>query len=211
LVAAVCQGNEKHTRSMVAGALALTTLHAHLCGTKRTVDLKADLLAAMTEAHSRIFRESSAVATGLRGIGASVTVVAIQGTQLAAAHVGEGAAFLRRDGHVERLTAIHAGVDAAEAREALRAHPDLAEGLQWMVWKVLGVTERPSFDLFVRDIEPGDLVVLATSLPALVAPQVLNEAQGPAEAVSAALRAATPLAETPNIATSVVIRRSGSG
>lgn len=223
LLAAVCQGNEKHTSSMVAGALALAELHAHVCGAKRTLDLQQDLQAAMTEAHARIFRVSrdappsyelrrqanGTKPSSLRGIATSVTVVAIEGNLLVVAHVGAAAAFLVRDARVERLTASHVGVDAAEAREVLREHPDLAEQCQWMVWRVLGSSDQPSFDLFVRAIEPGDLLVLATSRSAQLALQGLIEGRAPAEVpeLAEALRLATP----PELAAStVVIRRSRS-
>ncbi len=41
VVAAVCQGNQKHTNTMVAGVVALSELFEHVCGHKRVIARRA--------------------------------------------------------------------------------------------------------------------------------------------------------------------------
>lgn len=181
LVLAIATGNEKDEGSAYAATAAvvavLEAFHEPLLS---EADLPPVLRRAILDAHDAIVavgREplprSLATAFGprrsLRGIGASLTVVAIRPGRLHGVHVGEGRAFLRRDAKTQKLTLEHTLANTAEFRRRDGDWRDAGELLEAMagsvVVKVLGVTpEAPQPDVFRCELSAGDQVVVGNML-----------------------------------------------
>ncbi|HNN96029.1 MAG TPA: hypothetical protein PKI03_27330 [Pseudomonadota bacterium] len=219
LVGAVCQGNEKHTSTMVAGAIALSEIYQHTLGSGRSSDLGADVRRGFERAHHRI-REINlrdvplrrwtfascftSTVKDLRGIGCSVTALAVEGTAAAVAHIGEGRALRQRAGRLERLTADH--TLGGQPEYLAKGSRELAEFHAEVVLKLLGYTEKADVDYQALMVQPGDLFILAGSLIRTVdVPAVLRQ-QSAADltALCRTLQLRTPLKERPALSATYV-------
>ncbi len=93
----------------------------------------------------------------LRGIGCSTTVLAVLSNRLYGVHLGEGKAFLLRNGQSKKLTVEHtlAHDPAYRAGDHDFPNPEL------IVLKVLGINEgTPDPLVFRADLKAGDRVVV---------------------------------------------------
>ncbi|MFF8834129.1 MerR family transcriptional regulator [Streptomyces sp. NPDC015130] len=147
-----------------------------------------DLLNALEDA---VRRADSAVGAAAPGSGTTLTAGVWTGDRLALAHVGDGRAYLLRDGVLVRLTRDHtvvqARVDAGEldAAEAA-AHPDRALLLRALD----GAGDGPVPDLGLYEGRPGDRWLLCTDGLSAVVPEaeireVLVAGAGPDDTVRA--------------------------
>ncbi|MFD2008001.1 MerR family transcriptional regulator [Streptomyces narbonensis] len=147
-----------------------------------------DLLNALEDA---VRRADTVVGAAAPGSGTTLTAGVWTGDRLALAHVGDGRAYLLRDGVLVCLTRDHtvvqARVDAGEldAAEAA-AHPDRALLLRALD----GADGGPVPDLGLYDGRPGDRWLLCTDGLSAVVPEaeihgVLAAGSGPDDTVRA--------------------------
>ncbi|WP_411109506.1 MerR family transcriptional regulator [Streptomyces sp. c-19] len=133
-------------------------------------DRIGDLLNALEDG---VRRADAAVGAAAPGSGTTLTAGVWTGERLALAHVGDGRAYLLRDGGLVRLTRDHtvvqARVEAGELDPAeATAHPDRA-----LLLKALdGVgTTAPVPDLSLHEGRPGDRWLLCTDGLSAVVPE----------------------------------------
>ena len=104
----------------------------------------------------------SVVVTELRGMGTTLTAVAIERGQLAAAHVGDSRLYLVRNRTITQLTKDHT-VTGDKIRMGLlsearaRHHPDRST-----LTRCLGRELIVGLDRFTRRVQQGDALVLCT-------------------------------------------------
>ncbi|MFB7860706.1 MerR family transcriptional regulator [Streptomyces sp. NPDC056069] len=141
-------------------------------------------------------RGANDAVAGLPESGTTLTAVLLAGTRLALAHVGDSRAYLLRDGALVRLTRDHtvvqALVDAGELDPAeVPDRPDRA-----LLLKALdGGDVPPEPELGVREVRPGDRLLLCTDgLSAVVPAEELRLALASGGAPEATARALAALA-----------------
>ncbi|MFF4172010.1 MerR family transcriptional regulator [Streptomyces sp. NPDC001744] len=130
-----------------------------------------DLLNALEDAVRRADAEVGAAAPGA---GTTLTAGVWTGSRLALAHVGDGRAYLLRDGGLVRLTrdhtAVQARVDAGELTPSEAAdHPDRALLLRAL--DGAGAGSGPVPDLSLHEGRPGDRWLLCTDGLSAVVPE----------------------------------------
>ncbi|MFE5733509.1 MerR family transcriptional regulator [Streptomyces sp. NPDC056528] len=128
-----------------------------------------DLLNALEDA---VRRADAAVGAAAPGSGTTLTAGVWTGSRLALAHVGDGRAYLLRDGDLVRLTrdhtAVQARVDAGELDPAeAAAHPDRALLLRALD----GAGDGPAPDPGLHEGRPGDRWLLCTDGLSAVVPE----------------------------------------
>ncbi|MEU7293988.1 MerR family transcriptional regulator [Streptomyces exfoliatus] len=150
-------------------------------------DRLGDLLNALEDG---VRRADTAVGAAAPGSGTTLTAGVWTGERLALAHVGDGRAYLLRDGELVRLTRDHtvvqARVEAGELDPAeAAAHPDRA-----LLLKALdgGGTSVPVPDLSLHEGRPGDRWLLCTDGLSAVVPEpelkrALAAGSGPGQTV----------------------------
>ncbi|MFJ4336868.1 protein phosphatase 2C domain-containing protein [Streptomyces sp. NPDC088915] len=173
----------------LAAAAALAALAA-VEGAPAPGGRAGDLLNALEEAVHRADVEVGAAAPGA---GTTLTAGVWTGSRLALAHVGDGRAYLLRDGDLVRLTrdhtAVQARVDAGELDPAeAAAHPDRALLLRALD----GAGDGPAPDLSLHEGRPGDRWLLCTDGLSAVVPEAelraaLAAGAGPEDTVRALL------------------------
>lgn len=170
ILLAVMTGNEKDEGcSIASGLVALAFLTELGGGLLSSADVGPALRRAALTAHERVFSANESplapysLATvmgarkNLRGIGCSLTAVVLLPSLLHGIHLGEGHAYVAREGSVKRLTIEHTLARDPQYREQADGFP-FAESV---VLKVLGLTEHlPEVDVFRLELEPGDVVVV---------------------------------------------------
>jgi serine/threonine protein phosphatase PrpC len=175
LVLGVCTGNYKDMASAVAAGACITELTECFASPLRSeADLVPTLRKWVLQSHERIqelsqspvrelaFPRVTSNHDTLRGIGCSVTTVAVLSHRLYGVHLGNGRAFLMRQGQSKKLTIEHtlANEPAFRSGHFEIEHPEL------VVVRVLGVRDRPATpDVFRMDLEAEDRIVLGN--PAL--------------------------------------------
>jgi protein phosphatase len=152
---AVADGMGGHRGGEVASATAVEALRAAVAS-KRSID-------DAVRAANRAVLDKAAQDPDLTGMGTTMTaVVALPGSSLLIAHVGDSRAYLLRDGTLERRTDDHSLVEelVREGRltpEQAESHPQRA-----IVTRALGVDEEVDVDLYTIDVRPDDRVVICS-------------------------------------------------
>jgi protein phosphatase len=151
---AVADGMGGHRAGEVASATAIETLQAAYLG-GRPVDR------AIEEANSAVFARAAGNAE-LRGMGTTLTAIAVDGGTAVLGHVGDSRAYLLRDGAVTRVTDDHSLVEqlVREGRltpEEAQNHPQRA-----IITRALGVDAEVQVDTYRVDLRPGDRLLICS-------------------------------------------------
>jgi hypothetical protein len=193
----VCTGNYKDMASAVAAGTCIVELTECFASPLRSeADLAPTFRKWVLHSHESIqelshtpFRELGfARVTGkrdtLRGIGCSVTAVAVLPHRLYGIHVGDGRAFLIREGQSKKLTIEH----TLAHEPAFRSGHFEIDQPELVVVRVLGVSEHAATpDVFRLDLESDDRIVLGN--PALSHPHTRDLSGQSAQAVAEELLA----------------------
>lgn len=129
---------------------------------------------AMRLANRRV--HLSAQADGHRGMGTTLTCLAILDNRAYLGHVGDSRAYLFRGGDIYQLTKDHSWVE--EQIEQGLLTPAEAQHHEWknLITRALGTRPQVVADLIESDVQPGDVFVLASDgLHGLVQPQEIAE------------------------------------
>ncbi|MFE1546899.1 MerR family transcriptional regulator [Streptomyces sp. NPDC058718] len=154
-----------------AGERAATAALAEIEALLPAPERPGDLLNALEDG---VRRADTAVGAAAPGSGTTLTAGVWTGARLALAHVGDGRAYLLRDGELTRLTRDHtvvqARVEAGELDPAeAAAHPDRALLLRALDGADGGPGPVP--DLTLYEGKPGDRWLLCTDGLSAVVPE----------------------------------------
>jgi protein phosphatase len=143
----------------------------------RVVAVGTMLDKAMRLANRRV--HAAAQSESRRGMGTTLTCAAVLDDKAYLAHVGDSRAYLVRRGTIYQLTKDHSWVE--EQLEKGLLTPAEAESHEWrnLVTRVLGTRPQVVPDLVETDLQPGDVLVLASDgLHGQVKPEeILTELQ----------------------------------
>jgi len=119
------------------------------------------LVSLIREANRRVYeRASSDPATS--GMGTTMTVALVEGTNVTIGHVGDSRAYLVRDGSLEQLTEDHSLVNellksGKLSREEAEVHPQRS-----VITRAVGTDPDVDVDAFVVDASVGDIFLLCS-------------------------------------------------
>jgi PPM family protein phosphatase len=151
---AVADGMGGHRAGEVASATAIDALKAAYLGGQR-------LDQAVGAANAAVFARAAEDAA-LRGMGTTLTAIALHDSTAELGHVGDSRAYLMRDGAVTQVTEDHSLVEqlVREGRltpEEAQNHPQRA-----IITRALGVDADVQVDTYRVDLKPGDRLLICS-------------------------------------------------
>jgi PPM family protein phosphatase len=151
---AVADGMGGHRAGEVASATAIDALKTAFLGGQR-------LDQAVGAANAAVFARAAEDAS-LRGMGTTLTAIALHDSTAEFGHVGDSRAYLMRDGNVTQVTEDHSLVEqlVREGRltpEEAQNHPQRA-----IITRALGVDPNVAVDTYRIDLRPGDRLMICS-------------------------------------------------
>jgi protein phosphatase len=151
---AVADGMGGHRAGEVASATAIDALKTAYLGGQR-------LDQAVGAANAAVFARAAEDAA-LRGMGTTLTAIALHDSTAELGHVGDSRAYLMRDGAVTQVTEDHSLVEqlVREGRltpEEAQHHPQRA-----IITRALGVDADVQVDTYRLDLKPGDRLLICS-------------------------------------------------
>jgi protein phosphatase len=151
---AVADGMGGHRAGEVASATAIDALKTAYLGGQR-------LDQAVGAANAAVFAKAAEDAA-LRGMGTTLTAIALHDSTAELGHVGDSRAYLMRDGAVTQVTEDHSLVEqlVREGRlspEEAQNHPQRA-----IITRALGVDPDVAVDTYRIDLKPGDRLMICS-------------------------------------------------
>ena len=125
------------------------------------VGLESLLEKAMRLANHRVHR-AALQQTGSRGMGTTLTCVAIEKGVAYLGHVGDSRGYLVRGGKIYQLTKDHSWVEEQLERGVLSEEEARTHEWRNLITRALGTRPQVAPDAARVDVVPGDLLLLAT-------------------------------------------------
>lgn len=147
-----------------AGEVASSVAVAALAGLDED-EPTGDLLEVLREALRRIEGQLAGLVEAeprLRGMGTTLTAVLGAGSRLALIHVGDSRAYLLREGKLERITRDHTLVQSLIDAGRLTEHEATTHPQRNVLTRVLDGTHPTEADLSIREVRPGDRILLCS-------------------------------------------------
>lgn len=154
---AVCDGMGGHAAGEVASAIAVKVISE-----KAPATADDTLLGAAVEAANSAIIDGAANGEGKPGMGCTASVVLIEGSHMAVAHVGDSRIYLLHAGSLVRITRDHSYVeelvDAGQiTADEARVHPSRS-----IITRALGSDPDMYADHFSLDVTTGDRVIVCS-------------------------------------------------
>ncbi|SED80421.1 protein phosphatase [Amycolatopsis tolypomycina] len=204
---AVADGIGGQPHGEVASATAVDVLRELEVDLRRldltNVDLVATLAGVVKSIDARLHEVASQEPT-TEGMGTTLTALLFDGTEFAAAHIGDSRGYLLRDGGLRRLTRDHTLVqalveDGRVAAEDAESHPRRS-----LLMKALQTAGSGDPDIWTFKAKPGDRYLLCSDglsgpVPEAKLRDVLDTGAEPAEVIPELIRLANEAGGPDNI------------
>jgi protein phosphatase len=156
----VCDGMGGHNGGTVASRTTVQAIRDSFRASA-TRNLKRLLSIAIDRANVAV-REKGARDITLRNMGTTCVALAVRGSKVQVAHIGDSRAYLFRDGKIERITRDHTYLnDLIEigllSPEKARTHPE-----KNIITRCVGMGDVLNVDFNSREAKPGDLFLLCS-------------------------------------------------
>jgi protein phosphatase len=158
----VCDGMGGSNAGEVASRLAVDTV-LRVFEEQHGSDPLAALSEAVQAANQQVW-EHSRTRVDLHGMGTTCTAVAVRGTEVHVAHVGDSRAYLVRDGRARQLTSDHSLVAQLVASGQLSKEHARTDARRNVVTRSVGAAPTVEVEAIQLDerIRPGDTLVVCT-------------------------------------------------
>lgn len=155
----VADGMGGHNAGDVASQMAVRLLQEHYLAHHKG-DVPSRLVKTLEEVNKQVYAEASR--PDRRGMGTTVTALAVDGPNALIVNVGDSRIYLLRGGSLSQLTRDHSWV-AEQQRRGLLSE-DEARNHRWrsVISNALGSTADLKLDLSGLKLEPGDLFLLCS-------------------------------------------------
>ncbi|MBN1336300.1 MAG: Stp1/IreP family PP2C-type Ser/Thr phosphatase [Deltaproteobacteria bacterium] len=181
----VCDGMGGHVGGEMASCIAVNTVEEVLASMEAlplgsnaedTAEATREKLRyAIRLAGKRIYDKAN-VEPEFKGMGTTVLVLLVQGSQAYVGHVGDSRAYLIRSDTIEQLTEDHSLVNEKVRAGLLTTEEARRHKLRNIITRSLGYQEEVDVDIQVRPVRQDDLFLLCTDgLSNLVDPAEMGE------------------------------------
>ncbi len=133
----------------------------------------AQILCAVKTANRRIY-EKARSDPDYEGMGTTLVAAVSDGSRVTVANVGDSRCYLIRDGNIQQLTKDHSVVEDMVDRGEIERADAWKHPRRNYITRALGAEDQVECDLFYRDLEMGDVLLLCSDgLSGVVNPQEL--------------------------------------
>ncbi len=159
----VADGMGGQVAGELASSMAVATLREKLAriGEDAEPAAAAILSRAIIAANDEIFRRTLAE-EDKRGMGTTVTALALSGSRYALGHVGDSRAYVIRDDEIYRITKDHSWVQEQVDSGYLTAEQARTHRYASVITRCVGASPEIEPDVYSGSIRPGDVFLLAT-------------------------------------------------
>ena len=156
---AVADGMGGHNAGEVASALAVKVFAEHM----RTVGeiTAADMQKAVEHANAEVFHEAGKCAA-TSGMGTTFTGLAVEGSTVHIAHVGDSRAYLLRRGTIMQVTTDHTLVEEMVLKGMITVREARVHPKRNIITRALGTGSSVEVDLIRLELRSGDVFFLCS-------------------------------------------------
>lgn len=158
----VCDGMGGHAGGEMASSTAVkTTLQAYKQLYGKEMAPATRLRSAIAQANSTVWNMAKQD-RNLFGMGTTLVAACVLRDSLLIGNVGDSRAYFLRDGHCEQVTQDHSYAAEQMRRGWNGASGGVPAHMQQLITRAVGVDAGVIPDFFIRDLKPGDTVLLTT-------------------------------------------------
>ncbi len=162
LAAVVCDGMGGAKAGNIASEMAVETFMKELQTdfyASSVTDVQ--LLCAVKKAN-RVIYEKARSDTDYEGMGTTLVAAVTDGSRVTVANVGDSRCYLIREGSILQLTKDHSVVEDMVDRGEIERADAWKHPRRNYITRALGAEEQVECDLFFRELEPGDVLLLCS-------------------------------------------------
>ena len=164
----VCDGMGGNAAGEVASGMAVRTLIESFGSLSQSAEpgspmglVENRLMAAIFEAN-RVVREAGLENPELHSMGTTLVCVCLDGNRAVVGNVGDSRAYLLRNGTCQQITQDHSLLDEEVRSGNMTPEMAAASNLQSVITRAVGVADTVEPDLFGAQLQPNDLLLLAS-------------------------------------------------
>jgi protein phosphatase len=154
---AVCDGMGGHAAGEVASSIAVETI-----GEKAPANADDALLGAAVESANLAIIEGASAGEGKVGMGCTASVILVEGSKMAVAHVGDSRVYLLRHGTLVRVTHDHSYVEELVDSGQITADEARVHPSRSVITRALGSDPDMYADHFSLEVNDGDRVIVCS-------------------------------------------------
>jgi serine/threonine protein phosphatase PrpC len=155
-----CAGGEIASQMAVERLIAAYRL-LHSSTVVNSLSISESLYHAVASANTAVYVRAENE-HALRGMGATLVAIAVEGRSAVIANIGDSRAYLLRQNTAMQITLDHSFI-AEQVREGtLRAREAANSPLQSTITRAIGIGAVVEPDLFAAELEPGDRILLTS-------------------------------------------------
>jgi serine/threonine protein phosphatase PrpC len=163
----VCDGMGGRAAGEVASGMAVRTLIESFASTTgpgpdgEALPIANRMLNAILDANQAV-RDAGAQNAELRTMGTTLVCACLEGSRAVIGNVGDSRAYLIRNGTCAQITQDHSLLAEALRSGGISIESAAASSLQSVITRAIGVEDTVEPDLFAAQLEPGDVLLLAS-------------------------------------------------
>ncbi len=174
LAAVVCDGMGGAKAGNIASEMAVETFMEELRKDYYAPSVTDVQILCAVKAANRLIYEKAQADPDYEGMGTTLVAAVVDGARAVIANVGDSRCYLIRDGSIHQVTKDHSVVEDMVDRGEIERADAWKHPRRNYITRALGAEEQVDCDLFFRDLEPGDVLLLCTDgLSGVVNPQEL--------------------------------------
>ena len=174
LAAVVCDGMGGAKAGNIASEIAVETFMEELRKDFYAPSVTDVQMLCAVKTANRLIYEKAQSDPDYEGMGTTLVAAVTDGSHVTVANVGDSRCYLIRDGGIQQLTKDHSVVEDMVDRGEIERADAWKHPRRNYITRALGAEEQVECDLFFRDLEPGDVLLLwSDGLSGVVNPQEL--------------------------------------
>jgi protein phosphatase len=174
LAAVVCDGMGGAKAGNIASEIAVETFMEELRKDFYAPSVTDVQMLCAVKTANRLIYEKAQSDPDYEGMGTTLVAAVTDGSHVTVANVGDSRCYLIRDRGIQQLTKDHSVVEDMVDRGEIERADAWKHPRRNYITRALGAEEQVECDLFFRDLEPGDVLLLCSDgLSGVVNPQEL--------------------------------------